>query len=126
MVEGIQTYEPRGIPFSAWLYRIARARLVDHWRRENRRTVLPLNEMLAARQSDSGTGIDQLFDKHNLALMLQALTTDQQDVIILKFVGGLSNAEVGDILKKSEGAVKSLQHRALRRLAKVMNTHDFT
>jgi len=85
---------------------------------------LPLDETLVAKQADSGDCIERLLDRHELAFMLQKLTSDQQDVIILKFVEGLSNAEVGKVLGKSEGAIKSLQYRALRRLVKIVKAHD--
>lgn len=124
MVEGIRSYEPRGIPFSAWLYRIARARLIDHWRRKNRRRTQLLDDTLVTRLADPDDAFDKLLDKQSLALLLQELTDDQQEVIILKFVEGLSNAEVSNVLGKTEGAVKSLQHRALRRLARAMETDE--
>jgi len=120
MVEGIASYEDRGLPFSAWLFTIARARLIDHWRWSGRKRVVSLDDTTRDALVDEHDPIERALSDQRLAKLLQHLTDDQQDVIILKFVQGLENTEVAHVLNKNEGAVKSLQHRALRRLARVM------
>lgn len=81
-----------------------------------------MEEALPAEAADVEAALERVWSDHRLAQLLQMLTDDQQEVIILKFVEGLSNAEVAQVVGKSEGAVKSLQHRALRRLAKVLES----
>lgn len=119
-MEAIDGFTFRGIPFSAWLYRIASNLVVDHFRRQPSQPALSLEEKLVSATAHPTTVLDQEFSHHALREALAELTDDQQQVIILKFVDGLSNLEVAQILGKTEGAVKSLQHRALASLGRVL------
>jgi RNA polymerase sigma-70 factor (ECF subfamily) len=123
-LEGLERFTYRGIPFSAWLYRIAHARAMDHFRRQARREHLPLDERLVATGKGPQAMVEARLDHEELQSAIAQLTTDQQQVIILKFVEGLSNAEVAGILGKSEGAVKSLQHRALNSLQRITRREE--
>lgn len=123
-VEGLPNYEPRGVPFVAWLYRIAQARVADHFRRQRRRTTTALDESWPSDEGSPLAQSEQSSLHERLRAALGHLTTDQQQVIILKFVEGFSNAKVARILGKSEGAVKSLQHRALDALHRLMEPPD--
>ena len=123
-LEGLEGFTYRGIPFSAWLHRIAHARVMDHFRRRGRREHLPLDERLVAKGKGPQATVEARLDHEELQSAIAQLTTDQQRVIILKFVEGLSNAEVAHILGKSEGAVKSLQHRALNSLQRIMRREE--
>lgn len=123
-LEGLERFTYRGIPFSAWLYRIAHARVMDHFRRQARREILPLDERLVATEKGPRAMVEAKLDHKELQSAVAQLTTDQQQVVILKFVEGLSNAEVARILGKSEGAVKSLQHRALNSLQRIMRREE--
>jgi RNA polymerase sigma-70 factor (ECF subfamily) len=108
-------YEERGLPFSAWLYRIAH-NLVANWHRdEARRRTTPLNgAVLADLQGDaSDEALDERRRRELLLKALRRLPGERQQLIILKFVEQLSNAEIGVIMQRSEGAVKSLYHRTL-------------
>ncbi len=121
-LESLAAFADRGVPFVAWLYRIAQARVIDHWRHTRRRATVAfddhdLPEWLAAE--DVAT-IDVLQYGQVLA-GLQQLTEEQQQVINLKFMQGLSNAEIARIMDKTEGAVKALQRRGLETLARLLN-----
>lgn len=119
-LEGLPTYEPSGSPFAAWLYRIAHARTVDHWRQQQRRREVVLDESLPAAEPAPGDRL-VLETEWNTALdLLAKLTDDQQDVLILRFIGEMSLSEVADALGKTVGAVKAAQHRALAALARLM------
>jgi RNA polymerase sigma-70 factor (ECF subfamily) len=110
-----------GLPFEAWLYRIAHARVIDHYRRRNVRKVAPLDEGLADGEK---TDPDHLVaDRDEAGRAWQALlllTEEQQQVISLRFIAGYSTAEVASLLEKTEGAVKALQHRALATLRRIL------
>jgi RNA polymerase sigma-70 factor (ECF subfamily) len=123
-LEGLEGFTYRGIPFSAWLHRIAQARVTDYFRQQARRELLPLDERLVATEKGLQAMLEARLDHEELQSAIAQLTTDQQQVIILKFVEGLSNAEVARILSKSEGAVKSLQHRALNSLQRIMGGEE--
>jgi RNA polymerase sigma-70 factor (ECF subfamily) len=100
----------------AWLYRTAHNIVVDYYRRQQHRRHLPLKEDLV-NGNDSPAGIvERRLSATQVRTALQNLTPDQRQVIVLKFLEGLSNQEVAAVLGKPIGAVKSLQHRALAAL----------
>lgn len=119
-MESIDGFAFRGVPFSAWLYRIASNLVVDHFRRQPNQPAISLEEKLVSAVEHPALQLDEEFSHFVLRAALSELTDDQQQVIILKFVDGLSNLEVAQILGKTEGAVKSLQHRALAALGRVL------
>jgi RNA polymerase sigma-70 factor (ECF subfamily) len=121
-LESIDSYVFRGVPLSAWLFRIARTTVALYYRDQPKPTTLPLKEELLPTEAGPDDVFDMGLTKKQLAQALSKLTEEQQEVIILKFVDELSNAEVGQVLGKSEGAVKSLQHRALSSLNRVLET----
>jgi RNA polymerase sigma-70 factor, ECF subfamily len=123
MIESIDRFEWRKVPISAWLFRIAHNLAMDHfrarrrWQPEEQPPEQPGSEVRSAEEEAlHAIGAQSMLE------MIEGLSVDQQQVLTLKFVFDFSNAEVGTILGKSEGAVKSLQHRALgslqRQLAK--------
>jgi len=111
-------YTSRGVPFSAWLYRIAH-NLVANWHRDhNRRQTLPLHEVAhqdwQSLRSDAPEAIAETNEERaRLLHAIRQLPADRQQLIILKFVERMSNVEIGQIMNRSEGAVKSLYHRTL-------------
>jgi len=123
-IESLGSYNDQGAPFVAWLYRIAHARVVDYWRSSKRRQTAPLDDPLLQDglvMTDDAIDID--FVQHrSLWSTLRQLTDDQQNVIILKFVQGLSNAEIARMMGKTEGAIKALQRRALEALARLLDS----
>lgn len=120
-MEAIDSFTFQGVPFSAWLYRIAGNLVIDHYRRQPAQPEMAWEDTRPLIADDSpGDRLEQKFDHQELRRAVQGLTSDQQQVIILKFVDGLSNSEVAQILGKTEGAVKSLQHRALASLGRLM------
>lgn len=121
VLESIKKYQYKGTPFSAWVFRIARNRLIDLHRRRKRRGEINLTEPLAAMQIGPQTLAERALDRGQLQLALKYLTDEQRQVIVLKFIEGFDNASVARILGRSEGAIKSLQHRALHSLRRIMS-----
>jgi RNA polymerase sigma-70 factor (ECF subfamily) len=114
MIESLPRFKVGAAPFSAWLYRIARNLAVDHFRSSGR--AQPLAAVPAARGSEQPSAEDlamRWFGLASILRVLRVLPEEQQQVVLLKFVCGLGNAEVARTVGKSEGAVKALQHRAL-------------
>jgi RNA polymerase sigma-70 factor, ECF subfamily len=117
-LQNIDGYEDRGYAFSAWLYRIAH-NLVANWHRDNsRRPTIGIDDL--AQWHVSGKGPEDmtalLEDRAALLEAIERLPTDRRELLLLKFVDQLSNAEIGDVMGRSEGAVKSLYHRTLQSL----------
>ncbi len=122
MVGKLHTFVPQGRPVLAWLYTIAHHLVIDHYRCTGNLSTLPLEESLVADASDQPAQIvENHFSQQRLVKALDQLTEEQRQVILLKFVEERSNMEVAAVLGKTEGAVKSLQHRALAALHRAMN-----
>lgn len=115
-------YEQRGVPFSAWLYRIAH-NVVANWHRDrSRRKVIALDDLAMhhqRRQSPEGF-VEDNEEKRELLKVIRQLSADRQQLLILKFVEGMSNEAIGQVMGRSEGAIKSLYHRTLLALRKEM------
>jgi RNA polymerase sigma-70 factor (ECF subfamily) len=112
---GIKGYAWRGTPLLAWLYRIAHNVTVDH-RKSAARRMQHQAPGDADAAEDRVDRLGELDARADMMSAIRALTEDQQQVVILRFYQGLSNAEVSSVLGKPEGAVKALQSRALRSL----------
>ena len=105
-----------------WLYRTAHNRVVDHYRRQAHRDHLPLFEDAVAGGVSPAVAAEQRQEADRLRRALRRLTPEQQQVIALKFLSGLSNAETAAVVDKPIGAVKALQHRALDALRRLLST----
>ena len=123
----IDRYEEKGIPFSAWLYRIAH-NLTANWYRDTRRKKeVSLEDQLdLPHQGDlPERAVEQNQEKDLLLKAIRRLPQDRQQLILLKFLEDLSNAEIAIIMGRTEGAVKSLYHRSLLSLREefdILNT----
>jgi len=115
-------YRDRGYPFSAWLYRIAH-NLVANWHRDrSRRPTIALDEVV--HQNVGEQPPEAATEAHDAARLLheiiQGLDPLRRELLALKFDEELSNADIGRILGRSEGAIKSLYHRTLLQLREEM------
>jgi RNA polymerase sigma-70 factor (ECF subfamily) len=120
MLERIDRYEDRALPFSAWLFRIARNAAVDHFRAAGRELLeAGYPEPREAAPSAEDAALRRLEDRR-VAELACRLSEDQRRVVALRFLLGRSNAEAAVALGKTEGAVKALQHRALASLERVL------
>lgn len=119
-LEALPRYRQRGRPFLAWLYRIAGARVRDYHRRRRRQArALFSREMPSASLSPEEEAEARL-TAGELQRALAHLTPLQQQVIVLRFVEGLSHSEVAQMLGRSEGAIRILQYRALEALRRLL------
>lgn len=111
----IGSYKDYGLPFSAWLYRIAH-NLVANWHRDNsRRKEVSLDERSFVHHQSEHPESQLLIleEKEALMTIIRRLPPDRQQVLILKFVEHLTNYEIGQVMGRTEGAIKSLYHRTL-------------
>lgn len=123
----IQKYTDRGLPFSAWLYRIAH-NLVANWHRDrSRKQEIPLDDLpvLPTKGEHPERNLVRSQEQDSLLRMIRKLPPERQNLLILKFVEDLSNAEIGAIMGRSEGAVKSLYHRTLLALRDQLEDQNF-
>ncbi|MDQ3822780.1 MAG: sigma-70 family RNA polymerase sigma factor [Actinomycetota bacterium] len=119
MLESIGRFRWQAAPFSAWLFRIAHNLAMDHFRAARRWQ--PEEEVPEPPGSEEASAEEQalhVIGRESMLDLIEQLSQEQQQVLTLKFVFNFSNAEVATILGKTEGAIKSLQHRALVSLQK--------
>jgi RNA polymerase sigma-70 factor (ECF subfamily) len=111
----IRSYRDRGLPFSAWLYRIAH-NLVANWYRDNsRRQEISLEKIALSHFSADypENVLVQNQEREILLAVIRRLPAERQQLLIMKFVERFSNAEIGQIMGRTEGAIKSLYRRTL-------------
>jgi RNA polymerase sigma-70 factor (ECF subfamily) len=116
----LEEYEDKGAPFSAWLYRIAH-NLVANWHRDrSRRPVVALDDLVIHGLLEERPDVvaESEDNVRMLTEVIHKLDITRQELLVLKFTEGLSNAEIGSIMRRSEGAIKSLYHRTLLAMRK--------
>jgi RNA polymerase sigma-70 factor (ECF subfamily) len=118
----INTYVEKGVPFSAWLYRIAHNLIANYHRDSHRRKEVPLEDQpeIPHHADHPENALVKSQEVEQLLKGIRRLTADRQQLLILKFVESYSNYEIAAIMGKSEGAIKSLYHRALIALREEM------
>jgi RNA polymerase sigma-70 factor, ECF subfamily len=126
LVEGLKTYQAREIPLLVWLYRVAHARVVDHYRRGKRAAVEePIDEMEIGVEIDLDESLLANYESEQLKTALLSLTDGQRQVIALRFVEGYNLETTARLLGKTIDSVKAMQYRALQTLAQALKRQGF-
>jgi len=124
----IKGYKHMGLPFSAWLYRIAHNLVANYHRDRSRKQEISLDFVpgtsLPQKNPQPETRIVRSEEVEGLLATIRDLAPNRQELLILKFVDQLSNKEIGQIMRKSEGAIKSLYHRTLLELREKMDSEE--
>jgi RNA polymerase sigma-70 factor, ECF subfamily len=126
-LDKLDSYEDRGLPFSAWLFRIAH-NLVANWHRDHsRRSFLSLDRLWShSRSGDTPHEQLEREEEHNeLWAAIERLPSERRNLLLYKFGSRLSNLEIGELLDKSESAIKSLYFRTLSTLRKDLETRGW-
>lgn len=118
--ENLDRYQPSGRPFIAWLYTIAHNTVIDHYRTRKDTVAIENTLSLASDAPGPDEQVELHFETDNLRGALLTLTPEQQQVVVLKFIAGMTTDEIAAQLHKSAGAIRALQMRALQALAKQM------
>jgi RNA polymerase sigma-70 factor (ECF subfamily) len=119
--EKLDRYVERGLPFTAWLYRIAHNHLVDYLRSLPRSQAHSLDEVAEVAEPQTTADYSRILDRQSLAPALARLTPEQRQAIELRFMQGMSVAETAATMGRSEEAVKKLQARALANLRRTLS-----
>jgi RNA polymerase sigma-70 factor (ECF subfamily) len=121
LLKSISSYKSRGVPFSSWLYRIAHNLVIDFFRQQNKKATVDIEGLPLP---DTGEDPQHMMEKHidieELKVATRQLTQAQQEVMALRFTSEMSIAECAQIMGKSEGAIKALQHAAVLALRKAL------
>ncbi|MDE3074684.1 MAG: sigma-70 family RNA polymerase sigma factor, partial [Chloroflexota bacterium] len=118
--EAIGRFRPEGKPFAAWLFKVARNVVIDHYR--TRKSNADLSEVVAvvADEGDPEDAAQRRATRQVLMSAIRRLTDEQQQVILLKFIDGMDNTEISATMGKKEGAIRALQYRALLALQRIL------
>jgi RNA polymerase sigma-70 factor (ECF subfamily) len=122
-LQALPSYEWRGLPFGAWLFRIAGNIINRRGRTSGREVAVEDVTVFSGVEETDDDPAEQVWrseEAGELAVMIRRLPPDQQRVLVLKFSHGMKNREIGDLMGRSEGAIKQLVHRALVSLRAAM------
>jgi RNA polymerase sigma-70 factor (ECF subfamily) len=123
--DAIGRFRDEGATFRAWLFRIAHNQIANALRSRARRRASPLDAVAEpSADADPADRTGAADDARRVRSALAELSADRRQVLVLRFVDGLSAREIGAVLGRSEGAIRVLQHRALRDLARVLGRED--
>jgi RNA polymerase sigma-70 factor (ECF subfamily) len=115
-LKALPSYRDRGLPMGAWLFRIAHNLVIDYYRRQDRRTELPLAEDSSNVIENPTARLEHEHDVSQVNAAMKHLSPAQQEVMRLRFAAGLSSKDVAALMGKSDGAVREMQREALSRL----------
>lgn len=118
-------YRFRGLPLSGWLYQIARNQVIDFYRtQKDHQSLESLDTDTVPDENNVESAAESSLRMETVRRVMNGLTGEQQDVVLLRFVDDLAIKDVAKIMKKSEGAVKLLQYRAILTLKQLLDSHD--
>lgn len=119
--ENINSFVFQGFPFSSWLYRIAHNAIVDSYRTKKNTVAIELvSESEIAYITEHTKALDTKQEMLRVMRALKKLKSDEQSILVMRFIDELSNKEVASALGKTEGSVRVIQHRALKQLKKYL------
>jgi len=127
VVRGLERFSGDEAGWRAWVFTIARARLVDAQRRLSRMPdTVDAQEVLESRPDgvDVPAHVEELFSTEAALALIGRLPTDQAEAVLLRHVAGLDVARTAEVLDKRPGAVRVAAHRGLRRLSKLLSPSD--
>jgi len=119
-LKSLKSYREQGVPMQGWLFRIAHNLTVDYLRKADRRRTVPIDSVVLVG-NDTPIGTAEIhIDLERVTEAMKRLTTEQREVINLRFFGGLTSREVGGVLGKGDGAVREMQRAAIEKLRGIL------
>lgn len=119
-LKSLKSYQEQGIPMQGWLFRIAHNLMVDYLRKMDKRKTVPIDSLVLPDDDDPADKAEKNSELERVARAMKQLTKEQAEVINLRFFGGLTSKETGNILHKSDGAVREMQRAAIEKLRGIM------
>lgn len=120
-LHSLDTYEDRGLPMEAWVFRIAHNLVVDYFRKEKKRVSVPLDEAPVRNSTDPEEDALKNIEIEGLMQALNQLPDSHREIISLRFFSGLSSIECGQIVNKKPGAVREMQRIAVIELRQALD-----
>jgi RNA polymerase sigma-70 factor (ECF subfamily) len=126
MIEGLPNYQDRSTPLLVWLYRIAHARVIDHYRRSKRSSHQEDIEAIELGiEADLDAPLVSAYNSEQIRGALRSLTDGQRQVIVLRFIEGYNLETTARLLNKTVDAIKAMQYRALQSLTQALNRQGY-
>lgn len=123
--ENLKNYSFQGCPLSSWLYQIARNKVIDHYRtKKSNLDIEKVSEDVFKAIETGESDLNRDFDLKRVREAMLKLSETEQDIIIMRFIEDLSHSEIASAISKSEGAVRLIQHRAIKNLKKILENEN--
>jgi RNA polymerase sigma-70 factor (ECF subfamily) len=119
-LKSLKSYREQGVPMQGWLFRIAHNLTVDYIRKADKRRTVPMDSVILTGEDNPVDTADKNIEFERVTEAMKQLTIEQREVINLRFFGGLTSKEVGDVLSKSDGAVREMQRAAIEKIRGIM------
>lgn len=119
-LESVESYEERGIPMQAWLFKIAHNKVVDHLRKASKRKTVDIDSVTIKTGKDPSAIAEVNIEIERVKKAMEQLTKDQREVLSLRFFGEFASKETASIMGKSDGAVREMQRAAIEKLRTLM------
>jgi RNA polymerase sigma-70 factor (ECF subfamily) len=119
-LDSLDSYQERGVPMQAWLFRIAHNLVVDHLKKKAKLKTVPIETIPLEGSTDPVKLAERNMELERVNLAMTQLTREQREVLSLRFLGGLTSQEVGHILQKKDSAVREMQRAAIEKLRQLL------
>jgi RNA polymerase sigma-70 factor (ECF subfamily) len=119
-LKSLKLYREQGVPMQGWLFRIAHNLTIDYLRKMDKRRTVPIDSVVLRANGDPVDTAERNIEFERVTEAMKQLTTEQREVINLRFFGGLTSKEVGGVLGKSDGAVREMQRAAIEKVRGIM------
>ena len=119
-LHSLKSYKQQGIPMQAWLFRIAHNLVVDHFRKMAKKKTIPIDSVQIESVTDPVRTTEMNIELARVNKAMEQLTPAQREVIRLRFFGGFTSKEVGQILNKGDGAIREMQRAATQSLRNLL------
>jgi len=121
-LKSLKSYKERGIPMQAWLFRIAHNLIVDYFRKMKKHETITIENIQIESEINPVTATERKSEIERIKVAMEELTLEQREVLRLRFFGELTSREVGQVLNKSDGAVREMQRAAIEKLRNLLIT----
>lgn len=118
--QSLKSYQERDVPMQSWLFRIAHNLTIDYFRKMDKYKTVPIDTVVIPDDNDPAQAAEKKIEFERVTEAMKQLTSDQREVVSLRFLGGLPSREVAAILKKSDGAVREMQRAAIDKLRGIL------
>jgi len=121
-LKSLKSYKERGIPMQAWLFRIAHNLVVDYFRKMQKHKTVPIDNVQIESGINPAMVAEEKVELERVKKAMEQLTQEQREVLRLRFFSELTSREAGQVLNKSDGAVREMQRAAIEKLRNLLTT----